>query len=191
MSEIARLPSALSEELRFLVRQHPRESWPGHARLGALASFWLQRHQAFRELDEILRVGSQDALDQQHEPQQLRCWLRQHLHILLWQLQEHHQVEDQHYFPIFRRIEPRLAAGFELLERDHDTLDLELVGLVHAGNRVLERADGHPGIFRGRLERYIDSQRVLGSSLLRHLDDEEDLVIPLLLERGEGAFVGA
>ena len=53
---------ALSEELRFLVRQHPRESWPGHARLGALAQFWLQRHAAFRELDEIIRSGDDPIL---------------------------------------------------------------------------------------------------------------------------------
>ena len=47
------------------------------------------------------------------------------------------------------------------------------------------------GAFRAALERYLDSQRTLGRSLLRHLDDEEDLVIPLLLERGEGALPGA
>jgi hypothetical protein len=30
----------------------------------------------------------------------------------------------------------------------------------------------------------------LGRDLLRHLDDAADLVIPLLLERGEHAFTG-
>jgi iron-sulfur cluster repair protein YtfE (RIC family) len=180
----------LSEELRFLTRQHPRDGWAGHARLGALASFWLQRHQAFRELDEILRIGSQDALDRQHEPERLRRWLRQHLHMLLWQLQEHHQVEDHHYFPVFRRLEPRLVAGFELLERDHETLHQRLAEIAERANAVL--IPGQPsGVFRGALERCIDSQRTLGHSLLRHLDDEEDLVIPLLLERGEDALRGA
>ncbi len=30
----------------------------------------------------------------------------------------------------------------------------------------------------------------LGRTLLRHLDDEEDLVVPLLLERGEELLTG-
>ena len=35
-----------------------------------------------------------------------------------------------------------------------------------------------------------DAHVALGRDLLRHLDDEEDLVIPLLLERGAHAFTG-
>jgi hypothetical protein len=51
VSEASGPRAALGQELRFLARQHPREGWAKHARLGALASFWLQRHAAFRELD--------------------------------------------------------------------------------------------------------------------------------------------
>ena len=180
----------LSEELRFLTRRHPRASWPGHARLGALTRFWLQRHQAFRELDEVIRSGSQAGLEERHEPDRLRAWLGRRLQVLLWQLEEHHQVEDLHYFPVFRRIEPRLAAGFELLEGDHVALHETLSVIVERANTVLAPGND-PAKFRGHLERYLDAQRTLGQSLLRHLDDEEDLVIPLLLERGEGALVSA
>jgi iron-sulfur cluster repair protein YtfE (RIC family) len=190
VSDEAERRPGLSEELRFLARQHPRASWPGHARLGALARFWLQRHAAFRDLDRIIGSGTQDALDQWHEPARLRAWLGRHLQLFLWQLEEHHQVEDLHYFPVFRRVEPRLAAGFEVLERDHAALHEALGVIVTRANAVLA-----PGpdlaTFRGALERYLDAQRMLGRDLLRHLDDEEDLVIPLLLERGEGALVSA
>jgi len=191
LSEAAPLRSGLSEELRFLTRRHPRESWPDRARLGALARFWLQRHQAFRELDRIIRSGTQDALDRHHEPDRLRAWLGRHLQVLLWQLEEHHQVEDLHYFPLFRRLEPRLHAGFELLERDHAALHEALAQIAARANAVLAPGNGDAAAFRGHLERYLDAQRALGQSLLRHLDDEEDLVIPLLLERGEGALVSA
>ena len=34
----------------------------------------------------------------------------------------HHQIEDFHYFPAFRRAEPQLAAGFDRLEREHASL---------------------------------------------------------------------
>jgi iron-sulfur cluster repair protein YtfE (RIC family) len=191
VSESLRVRPALSEELRFLARRHPRESWAGHANLGALARFWLQRHAAFRELDALIRSGSQDALDQRHDPDRLRPWLGRHLQLLLWQLEEHHQVEDLHYFPVFRRIEPRLAAGFEVLERDHAALHEALAQIVQRANAVLAPGNGDAAAFRGHLERYLDAQRALGRSLLRHLDDEEELVIPLLLERGEGALVSA
>ena len=190
MSEASGPRAALGEELRFLARQHPREGWAGHARLGALASFWLQRHATFRELDQIIRSGSQTALDERHEPERLRGWLARHLQVMLWQLDEHHQVEDQHYFPVFRRIEPRLAAGFEVLERDHEALHDALDVIAVRANAVLAPGSSDPVAFRGALERFVDTQRELGQGLVRHLDDEEDLVIPLLLERGEGALLG-
>ena len=109
---------------------------------------------------------------------------------MLWQLDEHHQVEDQHYFPLFRRLEPRLAPGFEVLERDHAALHAALAVIVERANAVLAPGAGDAGALRSALERFLEAQRELGQGLLRHLDDEEDLVIPLLLERGEGSLLG-
>jgi iron-sulfur cluster repair protein YtfE (RIC family) len=182
----------LGEVLRFLARRHPRAGWAARAGLGAVARFWLARHQAFRELDEIIRSGSQAALDQGHYPARLRSWLGRHLQALLWQLEEHHQVEDQHYVPVFRRSEPRLAPGFEVLERDHEALHETLAVIALRANAVLTHGndDRAAFAFRGNLERFLDAHRELGQGLLRHLDDEEDLVIPLLLERGEGSLLG-
>jgi len=188
LSETAGARPALGEELRFLLRRHPRATWATRADLGALARFWLQRHQAFRELDALLRSGSEAALDERQEPARVRSWLGRQLQLLLWQLEEHHQVEDQHYFPVFCRLEPRLATGFELLERDHGALHEALSGIVGRANAVL--APGDDAAFRAALERYLDAHRELGEGLLRHLDDEEDLVIPLLIERGEGSLPG-
>jgi len=78
-----------------------------------------------------------------------------------------------------------------VLERDHDSLHETLSVLVERANQVLAPGNGDAAAFRGRLERYLEVQRDLGLGLLRHLDDEEDLVIPLLLERGEGALASA
>jgi iron-sulfur cluster repair protein YtfE (RIC family) len=182
MSAAAGARPALDEELRFLLRRHPRAGWATRADLGALAQFWLQRHRAFRDLDATLRSGSQAALDERHDPARVRSWLGGHLQLLLWQLEEHHQVEDQHYFPVFRRLEPRLAPGFELLERDHETLHEALTAIVLRASAVLTPGNGDHAAFRGDLERYLDAHRELGRGLLRHLDDEEDLVIPPLFE---------
>ncbi len=188
-AEVA-LRAPLGEELRFLARLHPRATWASHARLGELARYWLQRHAAFRELDEIIRTGSEAALAQPIEAAALKPWLAHHLQAFLWQLEGHHRVEDLHYFPVFRRLEPRLAAGFELLEGDHETLHTALGGIVTVANRVLAHEGTDPADLRAELARFRDAQVALGRQLRRHLDDEEDLVVPLLLERGEGAVHG-
>jgi hypothetical protein len=144
----------------------------------------------FRRLDELLRSGSEAALAEPAEPSEFKSWLARHLQTFLWQLEEHHQVEDLHYFPVFRRVEPRLAAGFELLEGDHRALHATLGGIVEVANRLLAQDGVTLAPFRAGLARFRDAQVELGRALLRHLDDEEDLVVPLLLERGEGLMAG-
>jgi hypothetical protein len=182
--------SALSEELRFLTRRYPRAGWVAHPRLGELARYWLGRHALFRELDRIIRSGTEEALAAASEPAEFKPWLARHLQTCLWQLQGHHQIEDLHYFPVFCRVEPRLAAGFELLENDHRALHQALAGIVEIANRVLAHEGADLAHFCAELARFRDAQANLGRTLLRHLDDEEDLVVPLLLERGEGALTG-
>lgn len=81
-----------------------------------------------------------------------------------------------------------MQRAFELLERDHGALHEALSGIVRRANPVL--ASGDDAAFRTALERYLDAHRKLGEGLLRHLDDEEDLVIPLLIEHGEGSLPG-
>ena len=180
--------AAWREELEALVRRHPRETWPSHANLGELARFWLQRHELFRHLDEVIRSGVEGALEQGIEATAFKPWLNRHLGWSLWQLEEHHQVEDHHYFPLFRRAVPRLAPGFELLEGDHGALHTAIGGVVERAAAVL--ASEAPAAFRSDLARFRDVQIHLGRALIRHLHDEEDLVIPLLLERGEQFVIG-
>ena len=181
--------TALSDELRVLARRHPRESWASQANLGELARFWLQRHEMFRHLDAVIRDGTEDALRERTEAAAFKTWLGRHLGWSLWQFEEHHQVEDHHYFPLFRRAEPRLAAGFELLERDHDALHIAIGGMVERANAVLASEARDRAAFCANLDRFREAQVDLGRELIRHLDDEEDLVIPLLLERGEQVLI--
>jgi hypothetical protein len=177
------------DELEALARRHPRETWSSHANLGELARFWLQRHELFRQLDQVIRSGVENALEQRVEVATFRPWLSRHLGWSLWQLEQHHQVEDRHYFPLFRRAAPRLAPGFELLGADHDTLHTAIGGLIERAKAVLASESSSPGGFRSGLTRFHDAQIALGRALIRHLHDEEDLVIPLLLERGERSVI--
>jgi hypothetical protein len=164
-----------------LERIHPRAGWAEHPKLGGVGRFWLQRHDMFRQLDTILRDGLGAAVDGADDDPAFRPWLTRHLSFWFGQLQEHHHVEDHHYFPTFRRIEPRLAAGFELLEHDHLLLDAAIMRAMDLARAAL----AHEPVDRAALGRLRDAHVGMAGPLLLHLDDEEDLVIPLLIERGE------
>jgi hypothetical protein len=56
---------------------------------------------------------------------------------------------------------------------------------VDPANALLKSLDGATDAQRLAGDRYADASDRLLKNLLRHLDDEEDLVVPLILDRGE------
>jgi hemerythrin-like domain-containing protein len=104
---------------------------------------------------------------------------------MLGELNGHHQVEDFHYFPVFSRAAPELAAGIALLDRDHKTLHLDLVETAEAANALIQALARQPAGAEGPAAAYAAASARLLRRMERHLDDEEDLVIPLFLELGE------
>ncbi|MCT9000082.1 hemerythrin domain-containing protein [Chelativorans intermedius] len=180
----------LPEDLRFLVRRYPRETWGSHANLDEMAQFWLQRHDMFRELGGMLRRGVDDYREGRLPPASFAQWFAPRLRFFLQQLHGHHQVEDLHYFPVFARAEPRLQRGFDILDSDHHIIH---EALERNGERARElllalRQDADRQRFAA--DAYAEENVRLVAMLARHLDDEEDLVIPLMLERGEDGFAG-
>ena len=93
-------------------------------------------------------------------------------------------IEDQHYFPRLKRLDARLGAGFDLLDADHQALDSEIHALAEAVGRVLaavrhgRTADGAAGAVETRLGQF-------GRLIDRHLTDEEELVVPVILDHPE------
>jgi hemerythrin-like domain-containing protein len=174
-------------DLRLLIDRYPREVWEGHANLGAMAQFWLQRHAMFREIAAALeqatgafRVGTASAQD-------LRAWFPSRLQFFLQQLNAHHQIEDLHYFPVFQAAEARLAQGFDVLETDHRVIHEQIEATVEAANLFLRTAVNDDAM-RGAGERYAAANDALLRLLAQHLADEEDLIIPLILDRSEAAL---
>ena len=175
-------------DLRLLIERYPREAWGGHANLGAMAQFWLQRHDMFRalgaalgEATAALRAGTVSAQD-------FRAWFAPRLQFFLQQLNAHHQVEDLHYFPVFQAAEARLARGFAVLETDHQVIHRQIDATVDAANALLRAAANDPDPLRRAGEHYAGVSGALLRLLTRHLGDEEDLIIPLILDRGEAAL---
>jgi hemerythrin-like domain-containing protein len=182
--------AGLPDDLKLLLARYPRAVWTGHANLGEMATFWLSRHAMFRELGAMLdeaaarfRAGGIDA-------PRFAQFLAPRLQFFLQQLHAHHHVEDAHYFPIFRRADARLRRGFDMLDADHDALAACIEKSVTAANDFLRALGGPQGLIAPAAEAYAQSGSVLLRGLIRHLDDEEDLIVPLILDRGERALGG-
>lgn len=179
------------DDLRVLLERFPREQWQAHANLGEMARFWLSRHAMFRELAGMIEVIEAQyrggALSATDFPRQLVPRLQ----FLLSQLSAHHQIEDLHYFPIFRAADARLARGFDVLEGDHHAIHADMDRTVETANALLRALSGSLAR-NGELARcgdaYAQASGALRKGLVRHLDDEEDLIVPLILDRGEQAL---
>lgn len=175
----------LPADLTHLLARYPREQWNGHANLGQMAQFWLARHDMFRELGQMLTAATLQYREGKIAAFEFRNFFVPRLQFFLEQLNSHHQVEDYHYFPVFRAAEDKLAAGFDLLAGDHEVIHGQILASVEAANGFL-RALTEGGDAQGRAaEAYANVSGALINSLTRHLVDEEDLIIPLILDRGE------
>src|SRR5476651_1257118 len=129
--------SGWPDDLRVLVARYPREQWEGHANLGEMARFWLSRHDMFRELATMI-----SGIEAQYRSGELPAaefprQLVPRLQFLLQQLGVHHQIEDLHYFPIFRAAEERLARGFDVLEGDHHAIHADMAATAETANALL------------------------------------------------------
>jgi hypothetical protein len=180
--------SGWPEELRVLLARFPREQWEGHANLGEMARFWLSRHAMFRDLSAMIadiaakfRAGDLPAVE---FPRQLVPRLQ----FLLSQLSVHHQIEDLHYFPIFRAADARLQRGFDVLEGDHHAIHADMARTADTANALLRALGGDADALRRCGDNYSAASGALIKGLIRHLDDEEDLIVPLILDRGEDAL---
>jgi len=175
-------------DLRLLIDRYPREVWGSHANLGAMAQFWLQRHDMFREIGDALAKATAAFREGTASAQDFRAWFPPRLQFFLQQLDAHHQVEDLHYFPVFQAAEARLAHGFDVLETDHKVIHEQIAATVETANAFLRTAVNDPDPLRRSGERYVETSGALLRLLIRHLSDEEDLIIPLILDRGEAAL---
>lgn len=173
----------LPEDLRFLIERYPRETWRRPGSLSAMARFWLQRHAFFRELGGQLSASIAALREEDFDPRQFSEWFAPRLHHLLSDLEAHHSIEDAHYFPMFRAAEPRLRRGFEILDSDHHLIHGLLEENAIAARRFLEGLEKGGDAMLFAAEIYGRQADRLVAGLMRHLEDEEDLIIPMMLGR--------
>lgn len=180
--------SGLPDELKVLLASYPRSMWRGHANMGALTRFWLSRHNGFRRAMEMLTADNDDYLEGKIPLETFARTLVPPLNGLLGALHSHHTIEDHHYFPRFRAAEARLARGFDLLDSDHHAMHEAMEGVARAANALLATEPDHRDSLLTNSEAFALANQRLFDFLFRHLHDEEDLIVPILLDRGEGEW---
>jgi hypothetical protein len=181
--------AGLPDDLRWLAQKYPREDWQGHANIHGLANMWLQRHDMFRELGGMLTNGIGDYREGRLAAPDFARWFAPRLNHFLGNLDGHHNVEDYQYFPAFAKAEPRLKRGFEILDADHHTIHEGLERNAEAANAFIRTLEESEDRQRFAADAYADENSRLIAMLKRHLADEEDLIIPLILDRGDRALV--
>lgn len=175
----------LPDEIAYLRAVFPKPQWQAHANYGQLADFWLQVHNSLRahggqlqQLTHSFRDGRQSSADFQ------RVFVPG-INQFLQHLNAHHQIEDGAYFPKFRALDPRMVAGFDLLEADHHIIHAAIGAAVDSARILLTALVQDPNTQGPATDAYASASDRLLELLLRHLADEEDLVIPAMLEHGE------
>ncbi|MEM7299678.1 MAG: hemerythrin domain-containing protein [Pseudomonadota bacterium] len=173
--------TGLPEHLLVLAERYPRDDWDGHPNFNDLTRFWLDRHIMFRKAIGQLVEQSENHLDSPAEGFDKR--LLRLTHFFLNQLHGHHSVEDHHYFPLLKPLEPRLVQGFDILDRDHHALDEHIHGLAEATQSVLQNLQ-KDSASKSAVEELRVTQSRFSGFLHRHLADEEELIVPVILETG-------
>lgn len=173
----------LPAHLRVLADRYPRERWEAHNNFNNLTQFWLGRHLMFRQAHAQLRDQTQGFLDRRSDT---RAYLTQVSRIggfLINELHTHHGIEDAHYFPLLAANDPSLEAAFALLDSDHHDMDQLLASLTTSANALLQ-GGGKPR----QADAFLTAVTDFGGFLDRHLVDEEEIVVPVILEYGSAGL---
>ena len=173
----------LPEAHAWLEREYPRSDWPV-LQLHATARFWLERHAWFRGAQARLAADGARWRETGGDPQDYARRTFPVLGAFLQHLDGHHRIESDRYFPAMALQEPRMAAGFALLDRDHEAIHQVLAELADAAT-ALDRALAAGPDAPAAADRLAAVIAGAAAPLNRHLHDEEDIVVPLLTRHGD------
>ena len=175
----------LPEALQVLVEQYPRDIWQAHEEFEGLVKFWMERHQMFRKLLGMLDADTAALLNGEMVRDAYLPRLARFGNMFVSELHMHHNIEDHHFFPALREKDIRIETGFDLLEGDHEEL---VIGL----DAFTQKAQGLIAAEAGQREQCAEAFQThltgLHDLIDRHLTDEEDLIVPVILKYGANEF---
>ncbi len=171
----------MPSEMQFLLEKYPPDSWEAHPGFKEKTRHWLGAYVMFRRLAHRVRQDTESYLDGNSDASDYASRLSYYGGLLVGNLHGHHGWEDHSYFPELSAADPRFDAGLEVLEKDHADLDVVLDAFTRTANRAiklvqLDEAQAHDevGLLHG-------TSQTIEAFLQRHLSDEEELAVPIIL----------
>lgn len=100
---------------------------------------------------------------------------------LVRNLHGHLGWEDHSYFPELSAADPRFNAGLESMEKDHVVLHEVLDSFTETANRAITMLQLNNKKHRNEIGALHLSAETIEALLQRHLGDEEELAVPIIL----------
>ncbi|MEM8836682.1 MAG: hemerythrin domain-containing protein [Pseudomonadota bacterium] len=173
--------SDMPDEFRILISQYPRNDWEGHPGFHQPTRNWLGAHLMFRRLTGIVRTDLESYLDRKRPLENTLVRLSHYGDALFRNLHGHHHFEDTSYFPELLAADPRFAGGLEILEKDHEVLDQVLHDFADGANDLIAGYEAKSAPDEKKIGHLHDLSRAIDKLLARHLSDEEELAVPIIL----------
>ncbi|MEM7068285.1 MAG: hemerythrin domain-containing protein [Pseudomonadota bacterium] len=171
----------MPSELGVLLNKYPRESWDAHPGFKDKTRQWLAAHHMFRRLSNRIREDAESYLDHNRSGDDYAARLSYFGNALVGNLHGHHGWEDNEYFPELASADSRFSMGLEILEKDHKDLDLVLDQFTRSANRAIKLIHLDEATARDEVGEMHDIVETIEAFLERHLGDEEDLAVPIIL----------
>jgi hypothetical protein len=181
MTQPLQLREGLPDDMRVLLRDYPREAWPDHPHFARSIQNWMGAHQMFRQLGEITRTDAERFADDKVSTDRFAGRLSYYGDLLVRNLHGHHSWEDRKFFPELSQADERFDVGLDMLESDHLLLDETLDRFTKTANRMIKLFQLDEKQARNEVGNVLQCAADIEAFLARHLADEEDLVVPIIL----------
>ncbi len=168
-------------EMRSLLDDYPRDRWEGHAEFKDKTRQWLGAHQMFRRRSATVRKDTESYLDGNKDAEDYVSRLVYQGSALVGNLHGHHGWEDHSYFPELSAADSQFDAGLEILQKDHTALNEVLDSFTETANRAVAMIQLDDKQSRSEVGKLHTAAETIEAFLQRHLSDEEELAVPIIL----------
>ena len=156
----------MPEEMRFLLESYPRDDWETHPGFKEKTRHWLSAHRMFRRVSAQVRLDTEAVLNKDIALGDYVGRLSYFGGNLVGNLHGHHGWEDHR---------------LDLLEQDHADLDVVLDDMTRQANRVIKLSTLDESQALEEAHAVLPAAEAIEAFLKRHLSDEEELAVPIIL----------
>lgn len=173
--------SGLPDDLRVLLLDYPKDQWRAHQNFSGALRHWLDQHHMFCKSLHTLQSESQYFVDGARAPDRYATLITHVGGFLISELQSHQKFEDEQYFPRLAKLDNRLTTGFAMLEQDHRQMDTVVQDTWDTGQTLISQIRTNSEAAIMTADRLLRVLKTFEHLLNRHLIDEEELVVPVIL----------